>query len=64
MKNFRFGRHDVRVWVLGDRWFAAVDGHRIPGWYLERVGAFAAGIRAASGLDTIRAQEAEPCRAV
>ena len=52
MKNFRVGRHEVRVWVLGARWFASVDGHRVPGWYPERVEACAAGVRTVAWLDT------------
>jgi hypothetical protein len=64
MKNFRVGQHEVRVWVMGGRWFAAVDGLRLPSWHPERVGACAAGIRAAAGFDAVSARDAWPCRAV
>jgi hypothetical protein len=51
MKNFRVGRHEVQVWVLSGRWFAAVDGLQLTGWHPERTGAWAAGVRKAAGLD-------------
>jgi len=64
MKNFRFGPHEVRVWVMSGRWFAAVDGVRLPGWHPERSEAWAAGVRTASGLDDIPGNEVASCRAV
>jgi hypothetical protein len=60
MKNFRIGNHEVRVWVLGGRWFAAVDGFRLAGWHPERTGAWAAGVQKASALDSAPVQEAVP----
>ena len=64
MKNFQVGNHEVRVWEMGDRWFVSVDGLRLPIWHPERVGACAAGIRAAAGFDTVSARDEWPCRAV
>ena len=64
MKNFRVGRHEVRVWVMSGRWFAAVDGVRLPGWHPERSEAWAAGVRTAAGFDGNPASEAGSCRAV
>jgi hypothetical protein len=58
MKNFRVGHHEVRVWVMGDRWFAAVDGLPVTGWHPDRTGAWAAGVRKATGLEGSKTEAA------
>jgi hypothetical protein len=51
MKNFRVGRHQVRVWVLKDRWRVAVDDAQLPDWHVRQADAWAAGVREADRLD-------------
>ena len=51
MKNFRVGRHQVRVWVLHDRWLVAVDDVQLPDWHVQQAEAWAAGVREADRLD-------------
>jgi hypothetical protein len=55
MKNFRVGRHEVRVWVMNGRWFVAVDGAQLTAWHLEQPDAWAAGVREAGRLDRLAA---------
>jgi hypothetical protein len=51
MKDFRVGRHQVRVWVLNDRWRVAVDDVLLPDWHARQADAWAAGVLEADRLD-------------
>jgi hypothetical protein len=51
MKDFRVGRHQVRVWVLNDRWHVAVDDVQLPAWHERQADAWAAGVLEADRLD-------------
>jgi len=51
MKDFRVGRHQVRVWVLNGRWLVAVDDLQLPAWHMQQAEAWAAGVRETDRLD-------------
>jgi hypothetical protein len=51
MTLFMVGRHEVRIWVDGDRWTVAVDGELLPRWFGTQAEAWTAAVCEADRVD-------------
>ncbi len=51
MTLFVVGRHEVRIWIDGERWTATVDGAPLPRWFQTQADAWTAAVAEADQAD-------------